>query len=135
MCKLSAPTGSASMGSRCSSSASSIRKLKTCVTVSKITRHQCSSTHDLPSLVAHSRSSRRRVSRCSRCAWVDETGLCASREAVSALSLCRSCAAHDLPGLDLLVTRHHPNGRILQLPPSAPDCFANRLRTHVVFRG
>src|SRR5678815_5841711 len=79
------------------------RKLKTCATVSKITRHQCSSTHDLPSLVAHSRSHRRRVSRCSRCAWVDETGFCAGREAVSAVSLCRNCAAHDLPGLDLLV--------------------------------
>ena len=41
---------------------------------------------------------------------LSETGLRASREAFSALSRCRNCAAHHLPGLDLLVGRHHPNG-------------------------
>jgi hypothetical protein len=47
MCELSAPTGSASTG--CPARVAHFnRKLKTCVTVSKLTRHQCSSTHDLP---------------------------------------------------------------------------------------
>ena len=86
------------------------RRLKTCLTVSKLTPDQWSSTHDLPSLFAHSRNNRRRVSRPGRSPRIDKTGLRASREATSALSRCRNCAAHYLPGLDLLVGRHHPNG-------------------------
>src|SRR5438105_4840512 len=109
MCELSGPTGLASTG--CPARVAPIQsQVETCATVSKITRHQSGSTHDLSSLFAHSWSNRRRVSCCGRCAWVDETGLRASRKAVSALSRCRSCVAHHLPRLDLLVGRHHPDG-------------------------
>src|SRR5215211_5864539 len=110
MCELSAPTDSASTGWPCQTRGIFNRELKTCATVSKLTRHQCSSTHDLPSLFVHSRSNRRRVSGCSRFGRIDETRLGASREAVSALSPRRDCGAHHLPRLDLVVGRHHSDG-------------------------
>src|ERR1051326_583550 len=127
--------GSACTGCRCYSRAIFIRELKTCATISKLTRNQCSSTHDLPPFFVYSRHHRRGVSRYSGSAWLDETGLRASGETVSALSGRRSCAAHDLPGLDFLVGGHHPDGRIFQLSSAASYCVASRLRTHAVFRG
>ena len=52
------------------------------------------------------------------------------RSRVAGIVLLTICA-----GLDLVVARHHPDGRIRQLPSSAPDRFTNRLRAHAVFRG
>src|SRR3954451_23176283 len=111
------------------------RKLKTCVTVSKLPRDQCSSTHDLPSLFAYSRNNRRRLSRCSRCRWTDEARLRAIRETISTLSGCGNCAAHDLPGVDHVVARNHPDGRIRRVSSSPPDCLTSWLHPHALFRG
>src|SRR5437764_502374 len=101
------------------------RKLKTCATVSKLTRDQWSSKHDLSSLFAYSRNSRRRVSRCSRRARIGETGFRATRETVSALSGSRSCAAHDLPGVDHVVAGHYTDGLILRCLSSSHTSLTN----------
>ena len=111
------------------------RKLKTCATVSKLTRHQWSSTHDLPSLFAHSRNNRGAFLVLVGVLGLVKPDFAQVVKQLSALPGCRSCAAHHLPGLDHVVTRHHPDGRIRRVSSSASDCVTNRLRARAIFRG
>src|SRR4051794_24091403 len=110
------------------------RRLKTCDILSKLTRHQRFSTHDLPSLFADCRNFSGRISGLDRFARIFETGFGQCSAALSALLHDWTDPAYDLSRVDVLAARHHSDGRILLVPASTPDRAADWLRTDAAFR-
>src|SRR5437588_10851234 len=105
------------------------RELKTCASLSKLTRHQRSSTHDLPSFFAHRWNNRGRISCFTRFDWIFGTGFRQSRETLSAVLRCGSQPAYHLSALDFLAALHDPHGRILRFTAAAPHFLADPLRS------